>query len=143
MMKHLVLFVMIASILFGSDKLNFENNKIYVVDFFASWCSSCEKEIPVLSKMNENFKTRSIELVGVNIDKNLAEGEKFRKRLAKYFNFKVVNDESNSIVNSYKPLGMPAIYIIKDKKICGQIFGATANLEQNIEDKIKKCEEQK
>jgi thiol-disulfide isomerase/thioredoxin len=32
--------------------LNISNDKIYVVDFFASWCASCKIELPIISKLN-------------------------------------------------------------------------------------------
>jgi len=42
--------------------LKINDNKIYIVDFFASWCHSCEKEIPDLNKLHKNLDKTSYEL---------------------------------------------------------------------------------
>lgn len=144
-MKKILLFTALIYLeaLNANEILKMEANKMYIIDFFASWCVSCEKELPILSKMNEKFKANNIELIGIDVDKNKNDATKFQERMAKYLTFKVINDTSNQIINSYKPLGIPAVYIINNNTICGKIFGAVANLEEKINEQIKICEERK
>lgn len=145
MVKKLAVICALLSFngLFGSDKLNLENDKTYILDFFASWCSSCEKELPILSKKYEQLKGENIELIGIDVDKNEKDGKKFQEKMATHLNFKVINDTTNEIINSYKPLGIPAIYIVKNNQVCGKLFGAVSNFEEKLDEQLKLCKGKK
>lgn len=140
MQKTLLLLTASVTFALGSEQLMLSPNKTYVLDFFASWCSSCEKEIPILSKIEPKLKSRNIEVIGIDVDKNPNDAKKFQQKLKKYFTFDVVDDSSNKIISQYKPMGMPAIYIVKNGQICGKIFGAVPDLEIKIEEQLRLCE---
>ena len=140
--KKLVFLSIVLSIQsFASTELKMNPNKIYILDFFASWCPSCEKELPIVSKIHPNLKKRGIELVGIDVDTKSEDGKKFQEKMKKHLPFEVINDTSNRIIAEYKPKGMPAIIMVKNNIVCGKVFGAVANLEEKIEEQIKLCEE--
>jgi len=39
-----------------------------LVNFWATWCRPCEKEIPDLSRMYEKYKARGVAFLGVLVD---------------------------------------------------------------------------
>lgn len=50
---------------------NFAGKGKYVlVDFWASWCGPCRKEMPNLVKLYAQFKDKGFEIVGVSLDKS-------------------------------------------------------------------------
>ena len=140
--KRLVFLIILLSVQgFASTELNMDQNKFFILDFFASWCPICEKELPILSKLHPNLKQRGIELVGIDVDTKSEDGKKFQEKMKKHLPFEVVNDTSNRIIAEYKPKGMPALIMVKNNIVCGKVFGAVANLEEKIEEQIKLCEE--
>jgi thiol-disulfide isomerase/thioredoxin len=55
-----------------TDGKNFDlkeqRGKIIVVNFWASWCVDCRKELPVLDEIYEAYKERGVEIIGVSTD---------------------------------------------------------------------------
>ena len=152
-MRTLLTLLVLSSLLFSyqkgdivskeiKNKLNIQENKIYVIDFFASWCSSCKREMPHLSKVNDTIDKSKIELIGIDVDENLEKGQTFQKELreAKSLNFRVVNDPKGEIVKLFEPVGIPALYIVKDGKVIDFLFGAKDDIDKLLLDVLKKLQ---
>jgi len=119
----------------ATKKLSLQNDKIYIIDFFASWCHSCEKELPLINKLNSSIDKNTTEIIGVDVDKNIEEGKIFQKELD--LNFRVVNDANNEIIGTFNPVGMPSLFIVKNSKIITVITGAKDNIDSYILDGLK------
>lgn len=53
----------------GFEKfLNKKDDKIYVVNFWATWCAPCVKELPYFEKLNKNYKNKGVEVILVSLD---------------------------------------------------------------------------
>ena len=53
----------------GLEKvLNKQDNKTYVVNFWATWCAPCVKELPYFEKINKQYKDKNVEVVLVSLD---------------------------------------------------------------------------
>ncbi len=152
-MRTLLTLLILSSLLFSyqkgdmvskeiKNKLNIQENKIYVIDFFASWCSSCKREMPHLSKVNDTIDKSKIELIGIDVDENLEKGQTFQKELreAKSLNFRVVDDPKGEIVKLFEPLGIPALYIVKDGKVIDFLFGAKDDIDKLLLDVLKELQ---
>ena len=144
-LKKLILFSMLTVSLFAYQKgdtvdialqkhLDMKTDKIYIIDFFASWCASCKKEIPLISKVNTTLDQDHVEIIGIDVDKDEKKGVAFQKKLTSEgkLNFRVVNDPMNLIVAKFNPIGMPALYYIKEGRVVDIIYGAVDNIDQKI-----------
>jgi len=122
--------------------LNLNEDKIYVIDFFASWCGSCKKEIPLISQVNLKIDNTKVEIIGIDVDKKVTDGIKFQQRLKKEgkLNFRVINDPQNLIISEFNPKGMPTLYYVKNKKVIAIITGAVDKINSKILDDLEGIE---
>src|SRR5690606_8072833 len=45
-----------------------KDGKVYVVNFWATWCAPCVKEMPYFEKLNEEYKSDNVEVLFVSLD---------------------------------------------------------------------------
>ncbi|MDG5492686.1 TlpA disulfide reductase family protein [Psychroserpens sp. SPM9] len=43
-------------------------NKTYVVNFWATWCAPCVKELPYFEQLNANYSGKNVEVILVSLD---------------------------------------------------------------------------
>jgi len=48
--------------------LNKKDDKIYVVNFWATWCAPCVKELPYFEKLTKNNPKEKLEVILVSLD---------------------------------------------------------------------------
>jgi thiol-disulfide isomerase/thioredoxin len=94
----------------GKVKLSSLRGKVVLVDFWASWCEPCKKELPLLAKMAARLKPRGIEIVAVNIDDEPKNAEAFLRDHDVHLT--VVADRDKSIVGKYAPPKMPTSFVV-------------------------------
>ena len=144
-MKIITLTLLFCTLLFSYQKgdtitqemqgtLGMQKDKIYIVDFFASWCNSCEKEIPYISKVEQKIDSTKVEIIGVDVDKDINKAKAFQSELKSKnaLTFRVINDPQNKIIKEFKPIGMPALFYVQNAKVLKIIYGAVDNIDEVI-----------
>lgn len=48
--------------------LNKKDDKIHVINFWATWCAPCVKELPSFEKLNTEYSNRNVEVLLVSLD---------------------------------------------------------------------------
>ncbi len=51
----------------GDEVTGFEEGKVYVVEFWATWCGPCISGMPHVSKLQKEYKDKGVTVIGVNI----------------------------------------------------------------------------
>ena len=63
------------------DMLADDHGKVILVNFFASFCGPCRREIPELMQLRREISEKDLVIVGIAIDQDIREAEAFVKSL--------------------------------------------------------------
>jgi thiol-disulfide isomerase/thioredoxin len=83
--------------------------QVVVLDFWASWCKPCRRSIPWLNQMRARYGERGLVVIGVNVDKDRAEAERFLREVP--IEFDVIFDPEGTLAARYEVEGMPSTYV--------------------------------
>lgn len=91
-------------------KLAEQRGQIIVLNFWASWCGPCRKEMPVLQKFYEKYQDLGVSVWGVNVEQENQAGRDFLADLN--LSFPILFDDSNTISADYQVEAMPTTVIL-------------------------------
>ncbi len=94
----------------GSVSLKDYRGKVVYVDFWASWCTPCRKSFPWMNDMQKRYKSKGLQVIGINLDQERDLAEKFLS--ANPAQFVVAFDPDGKSAEAYNVKGMPSSYII-------------------------------
>ena len=85
------------------------------MDFWASWCGPCRREIPNIKKVYAEFKDKGLEVVGVSIDHS---DEAWKKALEEEkLDYLQLSDPKSVTSKLYNYNGIPFIILISPEGI--------------------------
>lgn len=87
--------------------------RVVFIDFWASWCPPCKKEMPEINRLAERFNDEDMAVLAVSVDKKKEHAEKFMSTITGLSKrITVLHDPESSIVSAYMAQAMPTSYII-------------------------------
>lgn len=101
-------------------KLSDFHGKYVVLDFWASWCPDCIKDIPNMKRMYETYKDRGIVFLGVSFDDNKDNWTAMiKKQGIKYTQVSELKKwKTTEVSKAYKINWIPTLYLIdKEGKV--------------------------
>ncbi|HMP83034.1 MAG TPA: redoxin domain-containing protein [Verrucomicrobiota bacterium] len=97
-----------------------DTNKIYVVEFWATWCPPCRTSIPHLTELQKEFKDKGVVIIGIS-DEESDVVSKFTKRMGDKMEYVVALDKerktSNAYMRAYGQGGIPHAFIVQRGKV--------------------------
>ncbi len=81
------------------------SGRVVLVNFWATWCEPCEREMPAMERLYRSLPREEFELVAVAIDNKEADVRAFQERYA--FSFPILLDLDQAVYDSYQTMGVP------------------------------------
>ena len=103
-------------------KMSDYKGKVVIVNFWATWCPPCRKEMPSMQRAWEILKKENIEMLAINVGE---DGDQIFSFTAEYpVQFPLIMDKDSSVVRQWKVRGLPTTYIVNPAgKIVYQAIG--------------------
>ena len=85
--------------------------RIFLVNFWASWCVACIAEMPSIAKLYDKFKTDGLEVISVNVDE---QPEKTIPAIVEklHLNFQIYTDVDESLTRQFNVVAIPFSAVI-------------------------------
>ena len=119
----------ISSVIFkdfsGNEiSLSDQHGKLVILNFWATWCAPCKKEMPSLDSLYQNSQFKNLKVFAVNVEEpNNAKTKNFFKDL-KIRKLKIFYDKNLNFVKEFKLRGVPTTILInKEGKEFAKIIG--------------------
>ena len=86
-----------------------KDKKYILIDFWASWCNPCRKEIPNLKNLYAKYADKGFQIISISIDKKKADWEKaLKEEQLPWPNYL----DNGDIAATYKVKMIPTMYLI-------------------------------
>lgn len=103
-------------------KLSDHRGKVILLNFWATWCAPCRKEMPDMEELQVLMKNENFQLLAMN----MADSEEKVRRFIKKFpySFDIVTSEQTDFVATLGVNNLPTTILIdKDGKVLGKALG--------------------
>ena len=111
-----------------------ENEKVVLVNVWATWCAPCLREMPSMQRLYESLEGEDFEILAVSVDARAGEEDEFGRPggdLREFteelgLTFPILHDPAGSIQSLYQTTGVPESFVIgKDGVIYKKVAGET------------------
>ena len=118
---------------FSGKKIDLQDyeGKLLIINFWATWCAPCKREMPSLDNLYQNKNFKNLEIFAVNMEQpNKIKTQNFFKDL-NIKKLQIFFDKNLNFVKEFKLRGVPTTILINKK---GEHFARIIG-EVNFEDK--------
>jgi cytochrome c biogenesis protein CcmG, thiol:disulfide interchange protein DsbE len=98
--------------------------KVVLLDFWATWCDPCRDEIPRFVALQEKYRDRGFQIIGISIDDSPEPVRQFQQQFR--MNYPIVMGNAKVAELYGGILGLPVAFLIgPDGRIAAKHLGAT------------------
>ncbi len=100
---------------------NFKGRVVFL-NFWATWCPPCRREMPSMERLNKQLKDRDFTMLAVDMQESEKQVRAFISEFS--LSFPALLDLNGDISSLYGIVGLPTTYIIdREGKIIGKAVG--------------------
>lgn len=108
-----------------------QGKEVVVLFAWASWCPSCQKEMPLVNQLHEQLAGLPVRLFGVNMQEKPKQVA--RARAAHHLKFDILLDQQGTFARAYGIYGIPQVMVIDKKgKLRYRDYGPPPNLVEAV-----------
>ena len=115
----------------GEPVTSFKDDQLYILEFWATWCTPCKAAMPHLTELQKKYEGK-VNIIGVGIWENIKEGQPYESSLPKVeryvqgnsanMGYSVIADNNeehmgNNWMKAAGQAGIPATFIVKEGKV--------------------------
>lgn len=89
--------------------------KVVIIDFWATWCPHCVKEIPAFVELYEKYKEKGLIIIGISTDEDRDAVQKFVEKYNVNYPVVMANDEIQSVFGGINSI--PTTFIVDKQGI--------------------------
>ncbi len=89
--------------------------KVMLVNFWATWCPPCRKEVPSMVKVYDQLKDKGFEIMAISVDRSRSDVDKFVAE--QNMTFTVLHDKNSEVAQQYGVFRYPETFIVDKKGI--------------------------
>jgi peroxiredoxin len=120
----------------GKDvRLSQYKGQVVLLNFWATWCAPCKREIPALTALYRDYKERGFVVLGVSVDSEVRAIKPFARQMK--MNYPVlIGAGREDLSQAFGPfIGFPtSVLVARDGKVCVRHVGVVskAQLERQV-----------
>ncbi len=119
-----------------SFQLSTHNQKVVILDFWASWCGPCLQVMPQIDRVAHEFTDQGVELFAVNLEESPEKVKAALERLK--LSTTVLLDRDGRIAEKYGATSIPQTVIIgRDGKVARVFVGGGARFDEQLREALK------
>ena len=114
------------------------HGKVVLVNFWATWCPPCRREMPSIERLSQALKSADFEILTVNVAENLETVFSFTGTLEPIPTFPIVFDTDSKVLKAWPVMGLPTTFILnKQGHIIYRAVGGREFDDQAIQAQIR------
>lgn len=117
---------------------------VLIINFWATWCPPCIKEMPSLQRAWEQLKQEGIQVVAINAGESKEEIVKYTRQQA--LGFPLLLDPDMSVATAWSVKGLPTSYVLDPSgrtvfRVIGELQWDDPAVAQQIRSLLKETSE--
>jgi|TARA_Y100001970_G_scaffold293737_1_gene442744 thiol-disulfide isomerase/thioredoxin len=124
----------------NKETINLSNFKdsLIMINFWATWCAPCKKEMPSLDKLQENKNFNNLKIIPINVGKDDPKKSKLFFDELNIKNLEIYFDKDIKLAKKFLLRGIPTTVIInRNGEEIARIIGSVDFEDKNIINWIK------
>lgn len=123
-------------------KIADKKDKVVLINLWATWCGPCRSEMPELVALQEKYRDKNFEILGLDVDEESVEEVKaFAKEMKLNYTLGYADEKFVSeIYKLSRQSGIPqSVLINREGQITGVFFGAGSRSVSDIKTAVEKA----
>lgn len=121
--------------------LESKKGKVVLINLWATWCGPCRAEMPHLVEMQNKYKDKDFEVLGLNVDEEPVEAVKaFSEEMKLNYFLGFADDKmTTEIMKLSRQQGIPqSVLINREGQTAGVFFGANPRVIGTMKESVEK-----